>query len=81
MKTYIKDIILVLLISFIILLLTGVVDFTLSNNKKDPIFCKKTDILWDGGSYICSGLYYKVDVHKDINGKIIKEEFKLFKKD
>lgn len=81
MKKYIKDIILVLVISFIILLFTGVVDFTLSKNKKDPVFCKKTDMLWDGGSYTCSGLYYKVYVHKDITGKIINEEFKMFKKD
>ncbi len=78
MKTYIKGIILVITISLGILLMIGVVDFTLSKTKKEPIFCKKTDMVWDGGSYICSGLYYKIDVHKNIAGSIEKEEFRLF---
>lgn len=84
MKTYIKDIILVLVISLAILLIAGLVDFILYKNKKDPIFCNKTDILWDGGSYECYGSFYKIDVKKTVESNIKEEKFQiynLFKKD
>ena len=84
MKKYIKDIVLIFIISLAILLIAGLIDFILYKNKKDPIFCNKTDILWDGGSYECYGSFYKISVKKNVYMEIEKEDFELynlFKKD
>ena len=84
MKKYIYDFILILIISLAILLIAGLADFILYKNKKDPIFCKKTNILWDGGSYECYGSFYKINIKKNIYSEIEKETFELynlFKKD
>ena len=50
-------------------------DYLLAQNKKEPLFCKKENIHWDGGSYECFGLGYKINVYKNISGIVEEVEF------
>lgn len=70
MKLYFKDICIIILIALLILLSFFATDFILVKNKKSPIFCKRETEYWDGGSFECYGAFYKVNVYKNINGKI-----------
>jgi len=45
-------------------------NYLLAQNNKEPLFCKKGNVYWDGGSYECFGFGYKVNVYKNILGKV-----------
>ena len=74
MKLYIKRVIFIILIIALVLCAFFITDLILVNNNKKPIFCKQIKEYWDGGSYECYGIGYKVNVYKDIKGQILKEE-------
>lgn len=58
-----------------VILIFVVIDYMLIQSKKEPLFCKKGNVYWDGGSYECFGIGYKVNVYKNITGNVERTEF------
>lgn len=74
MRLYLKKILIIIAIIVLLILCFFFTDFLLVKNLKQPIFCKISKQYWDGGSYECYGIFYKVNVYKNIHGEIEYEE-------
>lgn len=79
MNMFRKKILIVLILIILVLTSFALTDYILYRNKKEPIFCKKTEMLWDGGSYQCYGFFYKINVYKNVFGEIENAEFGTWK--
>lgn len=64
-KSYLKYVFIGSLIAVLILVLCFLIDFVRVSNLDHPIFCKRIREYWDGGSYECYGLFYKVNAYAD----------------
>ena len=74
MRLYLKRILIFIVIIILFALCFFCTDFLLVKNMKQPIFCETGKQYWDGGSYECYGIFYKVNVYKNIHGEIEYEE-------
>lgn len=71
----VKRIGIVISIVLVFIVIAIITDYVRYQNKKEPFFCKKTNTYWDGGSYECLGIGYKVNVYKNIMGNVERIEF------
>lgn len=74
MKEWIKIALIIIGSVVAILLCFFIVDFVQAKRMKHPVFCRRLKEYWDGGSYECYGIFYKINTYTDDRGKILKME-------